>query len=65
MGPLYDKCECPCHRGSMFDREWPEVSDPIAAMTACDRCAVLHVGVWTVIPHPWGAEGNTTSEGDE
>jgi hypothetical protein len=65
MGKLYDLCECPCHQGSVTSREAPEVSDPIAALTACDRCAVLHLGVWTVVARGPATEGNTNSEGDE
>lgn len=52
MAPLYDRCECPCHLGSILDREAPEVSDPIASLSACDRCAVLHAGVWRVVERP-------------
>ena len=63
MARLYDLCECPCHQGSVTSKEPPEVSDPVAALTACSRCAVLHVGVWTVVDRP--TEGNTNSEGDE
>lgn len=63
MAALFDKCLCSCHTGSVLTVEAPEVSDPVAALTACSRCAVLHVGVWTVVPRP--TEGNTNSEGDE
>ena len=65
MAPLFDKCLCSCHTGSVLTVEAPEVSDPIAALTACDRCAVLHLGVWTVVARGPATEGNTNSEGDE
>lgn len=67
--PFFDRCECLCHsRGSIIPWAAPEVSDPIAALTACERCAVLHAGVWIVVPrgNPLAqADGNTDSEGPE
>lgn len=48
---LYDFCRCPCHwKGSLFSPRMVDVDDPIASLTSCDLCAVLHAGVWTVVP---------------
>lgn len=29
---------------------YPDVTDPVESLAACDLCAPLHAGVWTVVP---------------
>lgn len=49
-------CRCFCHRkGSIFAWRIPEVVDPIESLVACELCATLHAGVWTVVPRGYKA----------
>lgn len=51
-----DTCRCMCHwKGSLFSPRVVDVDEPVSAMTACDLCAVLHAGVWTVVPRGYKA----------
>lgn len=35
-------CRCPCHSGSRALATKPLLSDPVAALSACELCAPLH-----------------------
>lgn len=48
-----DRCTCRCHTGaSVVPEPAPLTTDPIAAVTACSRCAVWHEPPPTVRERP-------------
>lgn len=45
------RCHCLCHRkGSILAWHKPLIEDPVESLVACDLCAPIHAGVWTVVP---------------
>jgi hypothetical protein len=44
-------CRCRCHVGATHKAP-PSLSDPIAALTACDLCAPMHAEVIRTVPTP-------------
>lgn len=65
-----ERCRCLCHRkGSVFAWRAPDVVDPVESLVACELCAPLHAGVWTVVPRGFkpttGDEWRGQSDGDQ
>lgn len=67
--PDQDRCSCECHQMSVYRDAGPEMTDAVAALTACDLCSILHAGVWTVVPRgykpPKGEPWKEQADGEE